>query len=111
MVGVQLLMGGFMFNKPAISMRELELESAELLPSRETLCVTQMQWWPGGRFHRGFRGFRDFGGWGGGIGYGLEGYDFGGCGVGYGFPLGFEGGWGGGIGYGLEGYDFGGCGC
>ena len=30
-----------MFNALAVSMRELELESAELLPSRETLCVTR----------------------------------------------------------------------
>src|SRR5262249_36813320 len=37
----QRLVGGFMFNEPAVSMRELELESAELLPSRETLCVTR----------------------------------------------------------------------
>jgi hypothetical protein len=29
-----------MSNSPAMSMQELELESAELLPGRETLCVT-----------------------------------------------------------------------
>lgn len=28
-----------MSNEPVVSMQELELESAELLPSRETLCV------------------------------------------------------------------------
>jgi len=30
-----------MSNESAVSMRELELESAELLPARETLCVTR----------------------------------------------------------------------
>ena len=38
-----------MFREPAVSMRELELESAELLPRRETLCVTR---WHGG--HSGY---------------------------------------------------------
>jgi hypothetical protein len=28
-----------MSNEPVVSMRELEMESAELLPSRETLCA------------------------------------------------------------------------
>jgi hypothetical protein len=28
-----------MSSKPVVSMRELEMESVELLPSRETLCV------------------------------------------------------------------------
>jgi hypothetical protein len=32
-----------MSHEPAVSMRELEMESAELLPSRETLCC-----WKGG---------------------------------------------------------------
>lgn len=43
-----------MINTQAVSTRELEEESAELLPSRETLQVTN--WFPGchGRgFHRG----------------------------------------------------------
>ena len=30
-----------MTSEPVVSMRELELESAELLPSRETLCVSR----------------------------------------------------------------------
>jgi hypothetical protein len=30
-----------MSNESAVSMRELEMESAELLPSRETLCVVK----------------------------------------------------------------------
>lgn len=37
-----------MFNKPAVSARELEEESAELLPSRETLQVVTIQHHPGG---------------------------------------------------------------
>jgi len=30
-----------MTNEPVVSMRELELETAELLPARETLCVSK----------------------------------------------------------------------
>jgi hypothetical protein len=30
--------GGFMSTLPAVTMQDLELEQAELLPSRETLC-------------------------------------------------------------------------
>jgi hypothetical protein len=76
-----------MVNETTISMRELELESAQLLPSRETLCVSQMQWWGPHRFHRGF-----FGGFGFGepVGFGFGGF---------GFPVGF-GGFGGGCGCG-----------
>jgi hypothetical protein len=72
-----------MFNEPAISMRELELESAELLPSRETLCVSRMQWFPRGRFFGG--GWGGFGGFGG-EGFGVDSFafpgefGFGGCG-------------------------------
>lgn len=34
-----------MSNSSAVSMQELELESAEMLPGRETLCVSS--WHPG----------------------------------------------------------------
>jgi hypothetical protein len=70
-----------MVNETTISMQELERESAQLLPSRETLCVSQMQWWGPHRFHRGFFGgfgfgepvsfgFGGFGGFGDGCGCG-----------------------------------------
>jgi len=39
-----------MFNEPAVSMRELEQESAELLPDRETLQVISLH-----PLHRGHR--------------------------------------------------------
>ncbi len=81
-----------MFNEPAISTRELELETAELLPSRETLCVSRMQWFP----HRRF-----FGGWGGWGGFGAP-FGFGDCDDQF-STFGF-GGWGG-----VEGFGFGGC--
>jgi hypothetical protein len=95
-----------MFNEPAISMRELELESAELLPSRETLCVSQMQWFPRRRFFGG--GWGGFGGFDGGFGvdsFAFPGeFGFGGCGGFGGFDdvgaFGFPGEFG-----------FGGCGC
>ena len=38
-----------MSKEPAVSVRELELESTELLPSRETLQVASIQWFPHGR--------------------------------------------------------------
>lgn len=41
-----------MTNSHAVSMQELEMESAELLPGRETLCVTSCHPWGGG--HWGF---------------------------------------------------------
>ena len=51
-----------MFNALAVSMRELELESAELLPSRETLCVT--------RWHISHHSHGSDGGQGQGYGHG-----------------------------------------
>ena len=86
-----------MFNALAVSTRELELESAELLPSRETLCVT--------RFHPGY-GSHGYGaycrGHGDGCGYGY------GNGEGYGYGGGDGCGYGGGEGYGFtEGYGYG----
>jgi hypothetical protein len=38
--GADLYKGGSMPTKPAVTMQDLELERAELLPSRETLSVT-----------------------------------------------------------------------
>ena len=60
-----------MLNKPAVSMRELELESAALLPSRETLMVL--------RWHHG-HGCHSHGGYGFGHhhGYGFGHHGFGG---------------------------------
>ena len=90
-----------MFNEPAISMRELELESAELLPSRETLCVTR--WHLGCGEHRGFgfgRGERGFG-FGRGEGGQVSSFGFGGgCEGGQVGTFGFGGGEGGGFGFG-----------
>jgi hypothetical protein len=88
-----------MVNGPAFSMNELEQESAELLPRRETLCVINrlMSHGPawGGRFH-------DHWGWGGG---------WGGWG-GWGEPFGFGGGDWGGFGWGEPfGFGYGGFGC
>jgi hypothetical protein len=34
----QIFEGGFMSTETTVTMQDLELESAELLPSRETLC-------------------------------------------------------------------------
>jgi hypothetical protein len=51
-MAVRRLEGGFMSKESTVSVREMEQESAELLPSRETLQVTN--WWPYGRGH--FRG-------------------------------------------------------
>ncbi len=57
-----------MFNEQAISMPELEQETAELLPGRETLQVINLhpQW-----HHHGY-GDGDGGGYGGGWGWGYH---------------------------------------
>jgi hypothetical protein len=95
-----------MLNKPAVSTRELELESGALLPSRETLCVT--------RFHHGFRYGHDRGydrGCGddrGSYGYGGDrGYAYGGDG-GYSYGYGDGGDCGGDYDFSSS-FDFGGC--
>jgi hypothetical protein len=92
-----------MFNALAVSMRELELESAELLPSRETLCVTR---WHHGSGH----GYSDGGHSHGhsGHGYGHSGHSHGdhrygdprGCDDGYGYGDGNGCGYGDGNGWG-----------
>ena len=43
-----------MSNSPAMSMQELEMESAELLPGRETLCVCTWQPHGGVSFSGGY---------------------------------------------------------
>ena len=56
-----------MFNEPAVSMRELELESAALLPDRQTLMVLR---WHHGWGHSQDCGYSSGDGCGGGDGYG-----------------------------------------
>jgi len=70
-----------MFNEPAVSMRELELESAALLPGRQTLMVLR---WHHGWSHSQDCGYSsgDGGGDGCGDSYGDGGGD--GCGDSYG---------------------------
>ncbi len=52
-----------MFNMPAVSMRELELESIQLLPNRETLCVTRWHGsWSGNDYYSHDGGCDDGGG-------------------------------------------------
>ena len=88
-----------MFNEPAVSMSELELESGALLPSRQTLMVLRMRHqWGGCGEPFGFEG-------GCGEPFGFEG----GCGEPFGFcgePFGFEGGCGEPFGFGF-GFGFG----
>ena len=88
-----------MFNEPAVSTSELELESGALLPSRQTLMVLRM------RHQCGFGGepFGFEGGCGepfgfeGGCGFEHEPFGFeGGCGEPFGFERGF------GFGFGFE---------
>jgi len=86
-----------MFNEPAVSMSELELESGALLPSRQTLMVLRMRHqWGGCGEPFGFEG-----GCGGGEPFGFEG----GCGEPFGIeggcgePFGFERGFGFGFGF------------
>ncbi len=108
-----------MLNKPAVSMRELELESAALLPSRETLCVLRWHTSHGGSSYGHHHGHCDgygrdggssyghhhgHGSWGRGDGCG-DGGGYGGgdgCGDGGGYGDGCGGGdgWGDGGGYG-----------
>jgi len=82
-----------MFNEPAVSMSELELESGALLPSRQTLMVLRMRHqWGGCGEPFGFEG-----GCGEPFGFEHEPFGFeGGCGEPFGFERGF------GFGFGFE---------
>jgi len=79
-----------MLNKPAVSMRELELESAALLPSRETLCVLRWHHSHGGHGY-GFGHHQGYGHGCGHHGFGGEGYGHHGFGGGDGDDYGHHG--------------------
>jgi hypothetical protein len=54
MITGKLFEGEIMSNSSPMSMQELEMESAELLPGRETLCVTTFHPHGGAAFDGGF---------------------------------------------------------